>query len=522
MANTPLQSDRIEGLEGVHYHSRSKSLHIRLEDHGVLPQVITLLRSSSKDSLLPLHKCESLHLSIGVNFMVPPRHHHHPAHARNIPQSQQQQQQQQEQNAHYFRQLCQAVGECLSNLTEIQVNRALAGFVFTSAGAGCPVEALQLLLHTHAHLETLMLGNLLIYSSAVGEETPSSNAPSAVQLLGHSLKGHSSLQRFGWQQCTFVASHSDDNAALPLDPLLESLSTLPKLTDCVVQSPPWFPLVPTTPQILRNLVRPAMKGLHLAGLQLQDEHLQSLLVVADRSCSSLQRLSLSLHFTVDNIHHLANTLSRVLIQNRSNLQELSLRLDWLDDTLGGDNGAPSKRRQRQRLQALQSFQDTIGRSLLPNNHNDSSSSSRPPQLERLELVYFDDATEYHYNSTTKTNTPAPLICPGTFLQVLEHNFSLTHLRLPYCGEMHPRIGFFLKLNRTGLRQLLLLGGHDDDDDDDDHPTIIQNQRAQGVAAMLKVQERPEQCWSPASSTSTDTTALSMMYYLLRELPGMFQ
>lgn len=528
-------------IKGLHFNPRTRALHVRLDNPNSLRAIIPFFscnHSSHAEYRNLLESVVSLYLAIGEQFLMPHQQQQQPNNNNNDNNNEEHQQPTAE-NAAMMQQFCEAACQGLPNVTEIHMSRALAGFLHHNAddGAWCPVQAIAALLLQKAtnsnasKLETLMLRNLRIYSSLLGDATTS-----PVQLLANALSGHSSLRRFGWQQCELVPTvvehqigGSDTSAAL--DPLLKSLATLPKLTDCVVQCPHWqHSLMPTSNQAMKTLGNiPTLTGLHLDGLHLQNDNLQSLLLNSkNRNGSALLNLSLSLHLTLDTIQDLAISLGQILVAHRSGLEQLSLRLDWLDD--GNTNGKNEEHQRRQRLKALQSFQDTIGRSLLPGNDNpyDYHTTDIPQQrLHRLELIYYDDvhnpgatATPTGSNVAAYDNNDAT--CPEIFCQALQGNFTLTHLRLPFCGEMHPTIAFLLKLNRMGLRQQLFLGGCTSDDIDTKigNTTTPKNPRADGIAALRKVQERPEQCWIPASGATA--ASLSMIYYLLQELPCMFR
>ena len=534
MAPINTTATRIIEMKGLHYHPRSKALHIRVEDPDVLRDITGFLRTmtttGSRSDYFhensPVLACEFLHLAIRDTFLM--AHEHQDPTRNHVVQIS-------SEREHALLELCELLSECLLHVTEIHVSRALAGFLHNRGGSWCPVGAIQMLICNQNNnkalaLETLMLRNLKVYSSATDNG-------SAAQVLGNSVKEQSSLERFGWQQCEFVATAHNSNidnelADHILDSMLESVAELPRLKDCVIQCPPWSPPATTRPQTLQKLLqRPSLKGLHLDGMNLQNDHLQSFLLqnassvlLQHQPTTQLHSLSLSLHFTLETVQELANTFRQVLVHNRSNLRQVCLRLDWLGDT---HNNA-SKSVSRQKLQALQSFQDTLARAFLPSANNyyrkDNTSSNihrqtpQQLQLERLELVYYDDSNSNRYSARAPATAASnPLVTsPISFLRVLEQNFFLKHLRLPYCGELNPSVDLFLRLNRTGFRQQLLrLDEHDSLNRD-------QMQRIHTIAALCKVQERRDECWNPTCSTQMNTTALSMMYHLLREMPGMFR
>lgn len=516
----PINTAAIIEMKGLHYHPRSKALHIRVEDPDALREITAFLRTlttttSRTDKVYfqenaPILACEFLHLAIRDTFLM--AHEHQDPNTRMVQIS--------PEREHDLLELCEILSDCLVQVTELHVSRALAGFLQNRGGSWCPVGAIQRLLGNHNNnskaLETLMLRNLKLYSS-------STDNGNAANVLGISMKEQSSLELFGWQQCEFVTTAHDannDHEDHMLDSILESVATLPRLKDCVIQCPPWLLPATTHPPTLKKLLqRPTLTGLHLDGMHLQNDHLRSFLLndlssLQHQPTAQLQSLSLSLHFTLDTIQELASTLRQGLVHNRSNLRQVCLRLDWFGET----HSDVSKRVCRQRLQAIQSFQDTLARAFLPSANNyyqDPSGNNQSPrqlQLERLELVYYDDSKSHHYSARAPVASNPLVTSPTLFLRVLEQNFFLTNLRLPYCGELHPGIDLLLRLNRTGLRQQLLLCL-------DEHADSLL-QRTRTVAALCKVQERPDQCWSPASSTGVSTTALSMVYHLLREMPGM--
>ncbi|CAB9506042.1 expressed unknown protein [Seminavis robusta] len=475
-------------VEGMNYHERTRSLLLRVGKSKVLVEVTALLRNHHDQDLQGttgnstsnanrrssgIWGSQSLHISIGESFFQP-----HPRRAARDEQ---------------LLSLCSAVADCLPHLETIHVGRALSGFIHSNVGAWCPVEAIQLLLASSSgKLTSLMLRNLQVYSCS--EQDASSGATT---LLANSLKHHATLERFVWQHCELLP-----RSRSILDPVLQTLSTIPNLKGLVVQCPPWSPTGTfASPSVLQTLVTPALEELHLDGFHLQEQHVRRLMLTGPTSraldaVAALQSISLSFQLTVDTMPELGRTLAKML-QTTPSLVTARLRLEWL---ILDPSTVATRSCRRQRLQALQLFQDTLAQSLLSTNQHQ-------PRLERLDLIYYDSSQRLE--SFSKGNPP--IICPNYFREVLESNFTLKYLRLPYNGEMEPTIDFSLKLNRTGIRQSLLTQD-------------VPPSRQQCVDALMKVR-KDNSCSglriSKEMSLSLSRTALSTTYYLLHETPWLF-
>jgi hypothetical protein len=269
--------------------------------------------------------------------------------------------------------------------------------------------------------------------------------------------------------------------------MLQALSTVSGLKNMVIQCPPSAAMrVPTDHKVLQTLISPSLQALHLDGLHLQDDHIRILSAMQQGQTSSLQSLSLSLQLTLGNIQDLGSCLADFLHNSSSSLLHLSLRLEWLveEDVRVVTNRSFRK----QRLQALQDFQNTIAHAI-----NIIGGDSN---LQRLDLIYYD-SSHHRWGECPST------VSSEVFQQVLETNYTLKYLRLPFCGEMDPAIDFFLKLNRTGLRHRLLRG----------NPS-----RGECLDALVQMQGRSSSCCIPAALANT---GLSMVFHLLGEMPTLF-
>ena len=531
---TPSSNELTAAMEGVQYHAKTKALHIRLEKNELLLGIVALLEQEQSTTLFS--DCESLHISLGESLLTD---------AQTSVGT----------NNNCIR-LCEILGNCLHQLKEIHVGRAICGFLYSSTGALCPINALQVLLEKSTKtLEILMLRDLIFYTSAIHyqleqqQEEPLEELAS-IDILSKCLAGNPSLLRFGLQHCEFAPPSGATTSATTLDPLLQALSTMPKLREIVVQSnhPGVDSSIPTNPNGLNKLVGSTIQRLHLDGLHLENAHIENLLLSSQQSldspnskpthyCSSLQNLSLSLDVTLDTIHDLACTIGKVL--QSVPLRQVTLRLKWKVDpdaanaTDANDiNSKRNKRLRKQKTQALQSFQDTLAGALM-NGYNNAtqqkqavdSTTTVPSPLQRLDIIYYD--------SSHRWDMTPPVLCTRSFQRVLEeHNFQLTHLRLPYCGEMNPVIDFFLKLNRTGLRQKVLASvvakGKDTDISYATKNSCCERRlMIQGLLQIQQDEQQASKCnshWSkhPNKALRNATTMpLSMMYYLLREMPGVF-
>jgi len=577
-------------IKGCHYHIGTKTFHLRLDNYGTLGCILTLLQlqQQQQQESNPLHhwkECISVNISIGEGFLEPLPATRVPFIINDIDENT---------AVHKFVTLCRVISETFLELKHVQMSRALAGFAVTNATSWCPVQATEVVLNNN-QLQSLTLRNLSFYDFLASSSSSSSlslweenNHNNVLKIMTTSLQGHASLQRFVWQQCDVMTmmrrngeQRHNSNVTTTLDPLLQGLSNIPKLSELVIQTPSWWspPFGTMTGRTTTLMLPSSLQGLHLDGLQLENDHLGHLLQGKER----LQQLSLSLHLSLHNIQNLATILARFLSQPNCPLRQLSLRLDWLlpdhdSSHQGGlvdadaDADAATKHTMRhQRLLALQSFQDTLGLALLPEYQHyyyhyhycrsDSNMNLYRPasRLQQLELIYYDDSDyvnkcqqQFVTSAATASSCSSHrfIIDPQIFVRILETNPILQHLRLPYCGEMHPRIGFLLKMNRTGLRTKLLItttspteaeaaalaatatataatAALSGDEDDNDSTSITiktassgRSRKEDGIAALRKIQERPEECWAPASCMQT--LSLSMMYYLLQEMPEMFQ